>query len=66
MLQIALVDEHERVHLNIYVRPDRPVVSYLTALTGLTGALLEEEGISIEEALEVVKETLPKVRDAHS
>ena len=27
-------DQYERVLLNLYVKPDRPVVSYLTPLTG--------------------------------
>ena len=32
--QISLVDEYEQVLLNLYVKPDLPVVSYLTPLTG--------------------------------
>ena len=36
-------DQYERVLLNLYVKPDRPVVSYLTPLTGYdsSGACLE-------------------------
>lgn len=36
MLTIGCVvqDQYERVLLNLYVKPDRPVVSYLTPLTG--------------------------------
>ena len=38
-------DQYERVLLNLYVKPDRPVVSYLTPLTGCdtSGACLERE-----------------------
>ena len=32
--QISLVDEYERVLANLYVKPELPVVSYLTPLTG--------------------------------
>lgn len=47
--QIAVVDSEERVVLNVFVKPNVPVMSYLTALTGITAELLEENGISIEE-----------------
>ena len=38
-------DQYERVLLNLYVKPDRPVVSYLTPLTGCgsSGSCLELE-----------------------
>ena len=32
--QISLVDQFENVLLNLYVKPELPVVSYLTPLTG--------------------------------
>ena len=32
--QLSLVDQYERVILNLYVKPELPVVSYLTPLTG--------------------------------
>lgn len=35
--QISLVDEYERVLANLYVKPEQPVVSYLTPLTGACG-----------------------------
>lgn len=47
--QISLVDEHERVLANLYVRPDQPVVSYLTPLTGLTAALLSQHGVPLQQ-----------------
>ena len=50
MGQISLVDEHERVLANLYVRPDQAVVSYLTPLTGLTAALLAQHGMPLHQA----------------
>jgi hypothetical protein len=32
--QIALVNQYEQVILNLYIRPQKPVVSHLTPLTG--------------------------------
>lgn len=57
--QIALVDEQERVLLDIYVKPEKPVVSYLTPLSGLTKEKLEEHGVPLETALKKLKELLP-------
>ena len=37
--QISLVDQYERIMLNIYVKPELPVVSYLTPLTGYAPVL---------------------------
>ena len=34
--QIGLVDAYGRCVLNVYVKPKKEVVSYLTPLTGLT------------------------------
>ncbi|KAI8466778.1 MAG: ribonuclease H-like domain-containing protein [Monoraphidium minutum] len=58
--QIALVDQFEQVVLNLYVRPDRPVVSYLTALTGLTADMVENYGRPLAEQVELLKRYLPK------
>lgn len=55
---IAMVDEHENVLLNVYVRPPVPVVSYLTGLTGLTPAHLEG-GVRLEDAVMMVRQALP-------
>lgn len=48
-----------QVLLNIYVKPHRPVVSYLTALTGLTPDLIETQGVPLEQAITMVKGSLP-------
>lgn len=56
--QIALVDEFERVLMSVFVRPKRPVVSFLTPLTGLVPEQLEA-GMSLEEALASLRQRLP-------
>lgn len=57
--QIAIVDSDENVLLNCYVKVDN-VVSYLTPLTGITKELLDEQGVSFEDALALVKSKLTK------
>lgn len=34
--RIAVVDEAENVFYDQYVKPDKPIMSYLTQLTGIT------------------------------
>lgn len=46
--------------LDLYVKPSVPVVSYLTALTGLTEATLEMYGRPLEESLRFLREQLPR------
>ncbi|KAK9820244.1 hypothetical protein WJX72_007936 [[Myrmecia] bisecta] len=58
--QISLVDQYERVLLNLYVKPDQPVVSYLTPLTGLTREIVESKGMSLGEAVQVLRQYLPR------
>lgn len=58
--QISLVDEYERVILNVYVKPDRPVASYLSPLTGLNRHTLESKGVPLAEAMRILKECLPR------
>ncbi|KAK9908817.1 hypothetical protein WJX75_003286 [Coccomyxa subellipsoidea] len=58
--QISLVDQYEQVILNLYVRPQQPVVSYLTPLTGLTRELLDEQGVPLEEAQRILRQYLPR------
>lgn len=53
--QISLIDANENVLLNLYVKPAKPVVSYLTALTGLTAELIEQRGTSLDEAKATLK-----------
>jgi len=57
--QIGLVDAYGRCVLNVYVKPTKAVVSYLTPLTGLTEELIEERGVSMEEAITALKARLP-------
>lgn len=57
--QIALVNQYEQVILNLYVKPDKPVVSYLTALTGLTREVVEQYGRPLEEQVALLKSYLP-------
>eukprot|EP00042_Codosiga_hollandica_P003990 m.13777 g.13777 ORF g.13777 m.13777 type:complete len:221 (+) comp20605_c0_seq1:124-786(+) len=57
--QIALVDSSLRVLLNLYVRPVKPVVSYITALTGITAEMLAG-GVPLDQAIAMVKRALPK------
>mmetsp|Transcript_58134 Transcript_58134/g.125647 ORF Transcript_58134/g.125647 Transcript_58134/m.125647 type:complete len:346 (+) Transcript_58134:61-1098(+) len=58
--QIALVDAAGDVVLDLFVKPSVPVLSYLTPLTGLTRELLEERGVSLDEALSELRRLLPK------
>ena len=38
--------------LNLVVKPKKPVMSYLTPLTGLTKKIIDEHGISFEDAMD--------------
>lgn len=58
--QISLVDAYERVHCNLYVRPEVAVASYLQPLTGLTAELLNTHGRPLAEQIENLKRALPK------
>eukprot|EP00210_Caulerpa_lentillifera_P007334 g7010.t1 len=58
--QIALVDEYERILLDLYVKPSLPVVSYLTPLTGIVKETLDTYGVSLEFALDMLRRYLPK------
>lgn len=58
--QIGLVDEHENVLLNVFVAPEKEVVSYLTPLTGLTKEMIAQYGVPLPQAMELVRRHLPK------
>jgi len=60
--QIALVDQFEQCLLNVFVRPPDGVTvhSYLTPLTGLTRELIDQHGVSLPEAVDLLKASLPK------
>lgn len=57
--QLALVDEYERILLDLYVKPTPPVVSYLTPLTGIAKETLDTYGVSLEFALAILRSYLP-------
>ncbi|OWZ08063.1 hypothetical protein PHMEG_00019456 [Phytophthora megakarya] len=56
--RIAVVDEDEKVVFDQYVKPTKPIVSYLTQLTGITESNLEHAP-DLEEALVRLKAILP-------
>jgi len=58
--QIAIVDASERVLLNVLVKPNAAVMSYLTPLTGITADVLNDRGVTLDEALVLVREALPR------
>lgn len=58
--QISLVDQHEKVLLDLYVKPDLPVVSYLTPLTSLTSEIINTHGIPLADAVRMLKAHLPR------
>jgi len=39
------VDEWSRPVFNVFIKQDKPVVSYITELTGLTKEVLEQYGL---------------------
>jgi len=55
---IALVNESGQIVRNIYVKPDLPVVSYLTPLTGIDEELVTKYGIFRETAFGLISEVL--------
>eukprot|EP00889_Picochlorum_renovo_P001352 jgi/Picre1/28382/NNA_003787.t1 len=58
--QISLVNQFEQVLLNLYVRQEAHVVSYLTPLTGLSKEILDTQGIPLSHALHLLRTMLPK------
>lgn len=58
MGHVSIVDEFGQVVLNMYVKPDSPVTSYLPALTGLTEADCAA-GVSAAECVRMCKEAIP-------
>ena len=45
--QVALVDEYSRPVFNVLIKQDKPVVSYITPLTGLTKEAIDEHGLPL-------------------
>mmetsp|Transcript_39713 Transcript_39713/g.97611 ORF Transcript_39713/g.97611 Transcript_39713/m.97611 type:complete len:279 (-) Transcript_39713:448-1284(-) len=58
--QIALVSHSEQPILNLYVKPEGHVESYLEPLTGLSKALLDEHGMTLAQAMTILRQHLPK------
>ena len=54
-----MVDEWGRPICNIYIKPDVPVVSYLTPLTGITKEMIDQYGSPIADALVSLRAHLP-------
>ncbi|MEW5314448.1 MAG: hypothetical protein WDW38_005948 [Sanguina aurantia] len=57
--QISLIDEHSNVLLNLYVKPDQPIISYLTPLNGITPEILDAHGMPLQQALQILRHALP-------
>lgn len=57
--QISLVNASCEPLLNLYVRPEKAVVSYLTPLTGLTAEQLDAHGVPLAEAVATLRSRLP-------
>ncbi|OQR82077.1 hypothetical protein THRCLA_23247 [Thraustotheca clavata] len=57
--RIAVVSENEATVFDAYVKPSKPIVSYLTQLTGITARHLENAR-SLQEVLIDLKAILPK------
>jgi RNA exonuclease 4 len=49
-----------QVILDIVVKPDKPVISYLTALTGLTQDIIDSKGVSLPDAVQQLRGCLPR------
>ena len=60
--QIALVNLADTVICDLYVVPEKPIVSYLTPLTGCDEKLLNERGTSLEQALETLRTSLATLK----
>jgi hypothetical protein len=50
---------HNKVILDVLVKPEQPVVSYLTALTGLTREAVQARGVPLQEAVAQLRACLP-------
>jgi RNA exonuclease 4 len=59
LAQIGLCDVDGTPVLNIYIKPDVPVVSYLSPITGLSAALIDEKGVPLADALAQLRAALP-------
>ncbi|EKX51667.1 hypothetical protein GUITHDRAFT_65948, partial [Guillardia theta CCMP2712] len=58
--QISLVSYDEQCILNLYVKPECEVRSYLSPLTGLSKEMLDQHGMSLDQAMAILRSHLPK------
>ncbi|CAL5222670.1 g5068 [Coccomyxa viridis] len=58
--QISLVDYNDNIILDLHVTPEKPVVSYLTPLTGLTPEKVQSQGRPLAAAVSTMREHLPQ------
>merc|ERR1719336_3140411 len=56
---VALVDEELNVALNIYIKPDEDVVSYLQIITQLDKETIDKYGFQADEAMRIIREAIP-------
>ncbi|RPA80442.1 ribonuclease H-like protein [Ascobolus immersus RN42] len=57
LARVSIVNYHEHVLLDLYVKPDEPVTDYRTAISGITPALINSpDAVSFKEAQEKVSE----------
>jgi RNA exonuclease 4 len=54
--QISLIDQQCNCVLNLYVKPDVAVTSYMTPLTGVTEESLSQYGIDLPTAIATLKQ----------
>lgn len=55
---VALVDEQQKVILNIYIKPTEPVQSYLKLITKLDERTINEFGLNVEDAMRLIQQTI--------
>jgi len=58
--QIAMVNEYGQPVLNMLIKQEQPVESYITELTGITKEVLEANQIPMEEAMATLRQQLPQ------
>lgn len=58
--QIGVVDLDLRPVLNSFVKPTKPVVSYLSPLTGITKDVVDHHGVPLDKAISDLRRVLPK------
>lgn len=58
--QIALANEMGQPMLNMFIKQEGPVASYITELTGITKELLEANQVPFDQAMATLRYNLPK------